>query len=161
MTVSQLTISEPGTTMNSPSLHPTTTLNPISPNRMDLGPVGTVLVADGMAVSAKLLDHVLSGPDCRCRCVVVRDGAEALRCIMSEVKFDLIFLDWRLPTVDGPNVLRMIQSTSNCNQHTHIIGISMQPENQTDGSIEDWIARPVTVEAVMRLHDKYLANKAR
>lgn len=53
------------------------------------------LIADDNPISCKILEtilHILN-----CRCVVVRNGAQAIRCAMGGVKFDIIFMDIRMP----------------------------------------------------------------
>jgi len=54
-----------------------------------------VLIADDNPVSCKILDKMLTLLGCRC--VMVRNGAEAIRCALGDVKFDVIFMDIRMP----------------------------------------------------------------
>ncbi|KAG9320912.1 hypothetical protein KVV02_004563, partial [Mortierella alpina] len=53
------------------------------------------LVVDDNPISAKILETILTRLNCRC--VVMRNGAEAIRCAMGSVKFDIIFMDIRMP----------------------------------------------------------------
>lgn len=53
------------------------------------------LVVDDNPISAKILEMILTRLNCRC--VVMRNGAEAIRCAMGSVKFDIIFMDIRMP----------------------------------------------------------------
>lgn len=53
------------------------------------------LVVDDNPISAKILETILTRLNCRC--VVMRNGAEAIRCAMGSVKFDVIFMDIRMP----------------------------------------------------------------
>lgn len=54
------------------------------------------LIADDNPISCKILETILNF--LQCRCVIVRNGAQALRCAISDkVQFDLIFMDIRMP----------------------------------------------------------------
>ncbi|KAI8056703.1 hypothetical protein BDF22DRAFT_207836 [Syncephalis plumigaleata] len=81
-----------------------------------------VLIADDNPVACKILETVLG--KLNCRCVVVRNGAEAIRCAMGKVVFDIIFMDVVMPIVDGEAAARMIKSTNNANRQTPIIAVT-------------------------------------
>lgn len=54
------------------------------------------LIADDNPISCKILETILHL--LQCRCIIVRNGAQALRCAISDkVQFDLIFMDIRMP----------------------------------------------------------------
>jgi hypothetical protein len=53
------------------------------------------LIADDNPISCKILETILH--TLNCRCVVVRNGAQAIRYAMGGVKFDIIFMDIRMP----------------------------------------------------------------
>lgn len=75
-----------------------------------------VLIAEDNPISQKILETLLTRMGCRCVCVA--DGAEALAASMSDIRFDLIFLDLVIPNVSGEEVARMIRSTNNPNVNT-------------------------------------------
>jgi serine/threonine-protein kinase RIM15 len=54
------------------------------------------LIADDNPISCKILETILKL--LQCRCVIVRNGAQAIRCAMGDkVQFDFIFMDIRMP----------------------------------------------------------------
>lgn len=54
------------------------------------------LIADDNPISCKILETILQL--LQCRCVTVRNGAQAIRCAMGDkVQFDFIFMDIRMP----------------------------------------------------------------
>ncbi|KAI8893962.1 hypothetical protein BC833DRAFT_606716 [Globomyces pollinis-pini] len=81
-----------------------------------------VLIVDGNPVSAKIMETVLV--NIGCRCIKVKNGAEALQCVMGDVHFDVIFTDIKMPIMNGLDMSRMIKTTSNVNSNTPIIAIS-------------------------------------
>jgi serine/threonine-protein kinase RIM15 len=50
-----------------------------------------VLIAESNPVGSKILETILR--NLNCRCIRVKNGAEAVQCLMGEVKFDVIFAD--------------------------------------------------------------------
>lgn len=53
------------------------------------------LVADDNPISCKIIETILQM--LHCRCVIVRNGAQAIRSAMSDVRYDVIFMDIRMP----------------------------------------------------------------
>jgi len=46
-------------------------------------------------MSSKVLESMLT--KLNCRCVVVTNGADAIRCAMGDVRFDVIFMAIKMP----------------------------------------------------------------
>jgi serine/threonine-protein kinase RIM15 len=53
------------------------------------------LIAEDNPISSKVLETILVRLGCRC--VVVSNGEEAIRCSMGEICFDVIFMDMMMP----------------------------------------------------------------
>ena len=53
------------------------------------------LVADDNPISCKIIETILQM--LHCHCVIVRNGAQAIRSAMSDVRYDIIFMDIRMP----------------------------------------------------------------
>ncbi|KAG0024501.1 hypothetical protein BGZ80_002061 [Entomortierella chlamydospora] len=131
------------------------------------------LVVDDNPISAKILETILTRLNCRC--VVMRNGAEAIRCALGSVKFDIIFMDIRMPiskskdrifymytrarvdgypiltffyiVVDGETATRMIKSTQNTNSLTPIVAVTAFPD--LAAQIFDYmLVKPVTREEI-------------
>ncbi|KAF9276985.1 hypothetical protein BGZ68_009606, partial [Mortierella alpina] len=103
------------------------------------------LVVDDNPISAKILETILTRLNCRC--VVMRNGAEAIRCAMGSVKFDIIFMDIRMPIIDGETATRMIKSTQNTNSLTPIVAVTAFPD--LAAQIFDYMmVKPVTREEI-------------
>lgn len=76
-----------------------------------------------------------------CRSITVSNGAEAIRFAMSEIKFDIIMTEFKLPQINGADVARMIRDTKNTNSQTPIIALTgylkeLQAPHQFDALIE-------------------------
>jgi serine/threonine-protein kinase RIM15 len=82
----------------------------------------------------------------RCRTAIAQTGPEAIRYATSEVKFDIIMMEYRLPQINGADVARMIRKTKNANSTTPIVAVTgylkeLPPDHYFDGLIE----KPPTV----------------
>ena len=81
-----------------------------------------VLICEDHPVSRLVMEKLLE--KLRCRTISVTNGSEAMRYAMSEVKFDIIMMEFRLPQVNGADVARMIRDTKNANNHTPIVAVT-------------------------------------
>ncbi|KAJ3244074.1 hypothetical protein HDU78_011472 [Chytriomyces hyalinus] len=109
----------------------------------------SALVADDNPVACKILETMLS--KLNCRCVIVRNGAEAIRCAMGDLKFDIIFMDIRMPIMDGETATRMIKKTDNINSNTPIIAVTAYEQTFSFGQqFDEILSKPVTKSALMK-----------
>ncbi|KAJ3411713.1 hypothetical protein HDV05_001823 [Chytridiales sp. JEL 0842] len=114
------------------------------------GRVLDVLIADDNPVARKILETMLT--KLNCRCVVVQNGAEAIRCAMGDVKFDVIFMDIRMPIIDGETAARMIRSTKNINQITPVIGVTAYEQTYAQTKhFDDVLTKPLTKDMLIKI----------
>lgn len=104
-----------------------------------------VLVCEDHPVSRLVMERLLE--KLRCRTIAVTNGSEAMRYAMSEVKFDIIMMEYKLPHVNGADVARMIRDTKNANSHTPIVAVTGYL-NQLQGAhhFDALIEKPPTKE---------------
>ncbi|KAI8994838.1 hypothetical protein BDB01DRAFT_846838 [Pilobolus umbonatus] len=128
--------------------HPLDCMRPLTNDRPNR--VLDCLIADDNPISCKILETILRL--LQCRCVVVRNGAQAIRCAMGDkVQFDYIFMDIRMPIVDGEAAARMIKSTNNINKNTPIIAVTAYDRTfQIDETFDSIMSKPVTKDAILR-----------
>ncbi|KAJ2806792.1 rim15, signal transduction response regulator [Coemansia guatemalensis] len=107
------------------------------------------LVADDNPVSCKIMEIILQRM--HMRCVVVRNGAEAIRCIMGRTVYRAIFMDTGMPIVDGDEATRMVKSTYNANKDTPIFAMAAY-EGEANKTLYDGIlVKPVTSRQIKQL----------
>ncbi|KAJ2031277.1 rim15, signal transduction response regulator [Coemansia sp. S610] len=104
------------------------------------------LVADDNPVCLKIMEIILRR--LHLECVIVRNGAEAIRCAMGRTVFRAIFMDTGMPVVDGDEATRMIKSTYNANKETPIIAMAAYDGEAADSLYDDAIVKPVTLHHV-------------
>ncbi|KAJ1942003.1 rim15, signal transduction response regulator [Linderina macrospora] len=100
------------------------------------------LVADDNPVCCKIMEMLLARQ--HMQCVIVRNGAEAIRCAMGRTVFRAIFMDVGMPIVDGDEATRMIKSTFNVNRDTPIIAMAVYDGEATDILYDRTIVKPIT-----------------
>jgi serine/threonine-protein kinase RIM15 len=102
-----------------------------------------VLICEDHPVSRMVMEKLLE--KLRCRTISVPNGSEAVRYSMSEIKFDVIFLEYRLPQINGADVARMIRETKNPNSHTPIVAITAYlKELQAPHYFDSLIEKPIS-----------------
>ncbi|KAI4161580.1 MAG: hypothetical protein LQ342_004721 [Letrouitia transgressa] len=81
-----------------------------------------VLICEDHPVSRLVMERLLE--KLRCRTISVTNGSEAARYAMSEVQFDIIMMEFKLPQINGADVARMIRDTKSANTQTPIIAVT-------------------------------------
>ncbi len=81
-----------------------------------------VLICEDHPVSRIVMERLLE--KLRCRTITVITGPEAARYAMSEVQFDIILMEYKLPQINGADVARMIRDTKNANTQTPIVCVT-------------------------------------
>lgn len=81
-----------------------------------------VLICEDHPVSRLVMERLLE--KLRCRTITVVNGTEAARYAMSEVQFDIIMMEYKLPQINGADLSRMIRDTKSANSQTPIIAVT-------------------------------------
>lgn len=102
-----------------------------------------VLICEDHPVARMVMEKLLE--KLRCRTISVPNGSEAVRYSMSEIKFDAIFLEYKLPQINGTDVARMIRETKNANSQTPIVAITAYlKELQAPHYFDSLIEKPIS-----------------
>jgi serine/threonine-protein kinase RIM15 len=112
-----------------------------------------VLICEDHPVSRLVMERLFE--KLRCRTITVTNGAEAVRYALSEVQFDIIMTEYRLPQVNGVDFARMVRETRTANRHTPIIAVTGYlkdlPENHNfDALIQKPPTLPKLTEALSK-----------
>ena len=104
-----------------------------------------VLICEDNPVSRLVMERLLE--KLRCRTIAVVNGPEAARYAMSEVQFDVILMEYKLPQINGADVARMIRDTKSSNTQTPIICVTgyLKELPQTH-HFDSLIEKPPTLE---------------
>lgn len=81
-----------------------------------------VLICEDHPVSRLVMERLFE--KLRCRTITVTNGAEAVRYALSEVQFDIIMTEYKLPQVNGVDFARMVRETRSANRHTPIVAVT-------------------------------------
>ncbi|KAJ5875118.1 uncharacterized protein N7473_012465 [Penicillium subrubescens] len=81
-----------------------------------------ILICEDHPVSRLVMERLFER--LRCRTITVTNGAEAMRYALSEVQFDIIMTEFKLPQVNGADFARMVRETRSANRHTPIVAVT-------------------------------------
>lgn len=113
-----------------------------------------VLICEDHPVSRMVMEKLLE--KLRCRTITASNGPEAMRYAMSEIKFDIILMEFKLPQINGADVARMIRDTKNANSLTPIVAVTgylkeLQAPHHFDALIEKPPTTSKLTEVMCRL----------
>ncbi|EON61997.1 AGC protein kinase [Coniosporium apollinis CBS 100218] len=118
-----------------------------------------VLICEDHPVSRLVMEKLLE--KLRCRTISVQTGAEAIRYASGQVKFDIIFMEFRLPQINGADVARMIRETKNANSHTPIVTVTgYLKELQAPQYFDGYIEKPPTMKKLTEIMGRLCQWKA-
>lgn len=113
-----------------------------------------VLICEDHPVSRMVMEKLLE--KLRCRTITVANGFKAMQVATSEVKFDIIMMEFKLPQINGADVARMVRDTKNANSATPIVAVTgylkeLQAPHHFDFLIEKPPTTSKLTEAMCRL----------
>ncbi|KAJ8121214.1 hypothetical protein ONZ43_g2280 [Nemania bipapillata] len=109
-----------------------------------------VLICEDHPVSRMIMEKLLE--KLRCRTISVATGQEALRYAVGEVKFDIIFTEFKLPGTSGSDVARMVREVKNVNAHTPIVAITAYlKELQAPHYFDSLVEKPISISKLIEV----------
>ena len=119
----------------------------------ELSPQLKILVVDDDVLSQRMMRVLLTREGHQVD--TVSSGADALELIKIH-RYDLIFMDLQMPTMDGIEASRRIREWENGTQHLYIVALtaSYLPEKGQalfDAGIDNYISKPFELEHIQRL----------
>jgi|SRR3990172_963031 len=112
-----------------------------------------ILVVDDDLLNQQLMQILLTREGYQVE--VASNGLEAFDAIKRQ-RFDIVFMDLRMPVMDGMQTSRCIREWENGSQHTFIVALtasSLPDERQGlfEAGIDNYIAKPFEVEHIQRM----------
>ena len=104
-----------------------------------------ILVCEDHPVSRLVMERLLE--KLKCRSITVTNGPEAARIAMSQIQFDIIMMEYKLPQINGADVARMIRDTKSANTQTPIIAVTgYLKELPQSHHFDSLMEKPATIE---------------
>jgi len=118
-----------------------------------------ILVVDDDVLNQRLMQVLLTREGYQVD--VASNGLEAFEAIRYQ-QFDIVFMDLRMPVMDGMEASRRIREWENGGQHTFIVALTasyLAEEGQKlfDAGIDNYISKPFELEHIHRML-KYSAD---
>jgi len=119
-----------------------------------------ILVVEDNIVNQKVTARMLEKAGYRCD--VAANGREAVEAL-SQVPYHLVFMDCQMPVMDGYRATEEIRRQEGRNRHTRIIAMTanamMEDRKRClDAGMDDYLSKPVTVQALHAMLEKHLAG---
>jgi CheY-like chemotaxis protein len=117
-----------------------------------------VLVVDDNQINLMVSSHAIEKFGCETVCVT--GGIEALD-ILSNDRFDLVFLDVQMPGISGLEAAREIRRREANATHIPIVALTagaMLQEQQDcfDAGMDDFVTKPITLDSIQNILVKWL-----
>lgn len=127
-----------------------------------IAPEAKILVADDKQMNLKVFRHLLKHT--RIQIFEATGGKDCLRQLWQE-KFDLVFLDYRMPELDGLETFRIIKKERLCEGVPIIMLTASALVNEKQRFLEegfdDFLSKPIVPEQLDEMILKYLAKYIR
>jgi CheY-like chemotaxis protein len=123
--------------------------------REQRGRRGRVLVVDDSAVNQKVAVRLLEKAGCRCD--VAANGLEAVQSV-TQVGYDLVFMDCQMPEMDGYEATRRIRALGHRLPIVAMTAEAMAGDRERclDAGMDDYVAKPIEPDMLRRKLDQYL-----
>jgi signal transduction histidine kinase len=119
---------------------------------------GHVLVAEDNRINQRVAEQLLRKLGCTVD--VVSDGSSAITAV-ARGSYDLVFMDLQMPTMDGLEATRRIRALDPSKRSTPIVAMTANATKEdreacAAAGMDDYIAKPITVDAVAVVLTSYL-----
>ncbi len=123
---------------------------------------GHVLVADDNPVNQEIITRMLESFGIRVK--VADNGQEAVQ-LLSRTDYDLVFMDYQMPVLDGIEATRQIRANAARNQRVPIVALSASAlpddlEKYRQAGMDDFLAKPVELDQLEAMLKKWLCMAA-
>ncbi len=131
-------------------------------NLLIAAPSARVLVVDDNEMNLKVAKNLLK----LCQIVpdIANSGMAAIDMIRQN-KYDLVFLDHMMPNMDGIETLKKLKSEGLVSEDTCVVALTANAilgarETYIDAGFNDYLSKPIEVEALVEKLKQYLPSKA-
>lgn len=141
--------------------HQGASTEPMPADEGDDGQPLRILVVDDHEINRRALELILTPLGCRVSTAV--DGMNALRQCDSD-PFDLIFMDVRMPELDGRETTRRLRAGRTINAHVPVIAVTADSSREDvekclAAGMNHLVAKPITPEALLNALNKVMNNQ--
>lgn len=122
----------------------------------------SILIVEDNALNLTLAKMLITKVIPHARVIDAANGEDAIKIFQSN-KVDLIFMDIQMPTINGLEATKLIRDLEkNSNNHVPVIALTaaVLPEDKNkclSAGMDDFIAKPIDVELLRELLNKYVA----
>lgn len=119
-----------------------------------------VLICESNPVWRYSMETLLKGLNCRF--VTVTDSADAIRYATGDLRFDVIFTEFKFPKTNGADVARIIHSTSSSNTETPVVCVTSyatEASNAGRSNFSSIVTKPPTRQKICEALERHCSWK--
>ena len=121
-----------------------------------------ILVVEDDRVSQRMAKSILG--ELGCSADVAGDGREAIEILKAQhSKYDLVFMDWQMPVMDGHEAMKHIRKMAWGRDMTLIAltanAVQGDKEKCIEAGANDYLSKPVRIQEVIRIFNQYLPDR--
>lgn len=117
-----------------------------------------VLIVEDHPVSKMVMEKLFE--KLRCRTITASSGTDALRLAISQIQFDIIFMEYKLPNINGIDAARMIRDTKSANTATPIVCVTGYLKDLPEThNFDTLMQKPPTIPKLVEQLCKYCSWK--
>jgi serine/threonine-protein kinase RIM15 len=117
-----------------------------------------ILICEDHPVSKMVMERLFE--KLRCRTITASNGSEAMRLAVSQIQFDIIMMEYKLPLINGIDVARMVRDTNNANTRTPIVAVTGYLKELPEiHKFDTLIQKPPTLTKLIEVLCKYCSWK--
>lgn len=119
-----------------------------------------VLVAEDTPINQRVIKVILDAFNIQP--VIVNDGVECLKELRAN-PYDLVFMDIRMPNLDGLSALKLMRQEKTQNEDTPVVALTANAladdkAKYLNAGMDDFIAKPIAPSEVLRVLTKFVPD---
>ena len=117
-----------------------------------------ILIVDDDPLILEYFKEVINGTSALCD--MVNSGEEALRIVQSGADYDIYFVDWKLPGIDGIILTEMLKKRNNDSYVVMVssIALGLIEEEANRAGVDFFLSKPLSPSSIMDLINKILSS---
>lgn len=124
-------------------------------------PGAKVLIVDDSQTNLVVAEALLK--ETKVKITTALSGEQCLKCVRNE-QYDLIFLDHRMPHIDGVETLHEMKKMTHMCEHTPVIMLTANAVNDAknyylEEGFDDFISKPISEASITGMVKKYLPKE--
>lgn len=122
----------------------------------------SVLIVEDNPINQQVISRVLA--NLGCECLLADNGQKALDLLDTGQKFDIIFMDYQMPVLNGLETTKLIRASKQAWSNLPIVGLTafsqtVDREICLKAGMNEYIHKPIDIKDIMVVMNKYFGKE--